>query len=122
MGNVYFQQGALKEAENSYKKAIEKTGSPEACNNLAWLYYTSGTRRDEAEQLAARAVELSPESDAFRDTLKKIREKQDWSTHQGAAAGPYTRIFPSGSPINSPITQKVVSRRAAPSSNAFRSS
>ena len=78
MGNVYFQQGALAEAEKSYKRAIEKTGSPEAYNNLAWLYYTSGTKRDEAEQLAARAVELSPASDAFRDTLKKIREKQDW--------------------------------------------
>ena len=73
--------------------------------------------------MAARAVELSPESDAFRDTLKKIREKQDWSMHQGAAARTYTRIFPFGSAINSPITQKVVLRFGLPpSSNAFRSS
>jgi Flp pilus assembly protein TadD len=78
MGNVYFRQGALAEAKKSYKRAIEKTGSPEAYNNLAWLYYTSGTGRDEAERLAAHAVELSPASDAFRDTLKKIREKQNW--------------------------------------------
>jgi len=122
VGNVYFQKGALGEAEKSYHSAIEKTGSPEACNNLAWLYYTSGTNRDEAERLAAHAVELSPESDAFRDTLKRIREKQDWSTHQNPAAGTYTRIFPFGSAINSPITQKVVLRRDAPSSNASRSS
>ncbi len=79
MGNIYFQQGSLGEAIKSYKKAITKTGSPEAYNNLAWLYYVSGTKRDEAEQLAARAVELSPASDAFRDTLEKIREKKDWS-------------------------------------------
>ncbi len=78
MGNVYFQKGALADAIGSYKKAIAKTASPEACNNLAWLYYTSGTNRDEAEQLAARAVELSPSSDAFKDTLRKIKEKEDW--------------------------------------------
>ena len=78
MGNVAFRKGALSDAEKSYKKAIEKTGSPEAYNNLAWLYYTSGAERDEAERLSARAVELSPASDAFRDTFKKIREKQDW--------------------------------------------
>ena len=78
MGNVYFQQGALSDAIKSYKKAIAETQSVEACNNLAWLYYTSGAERDEAERLSARAVELSPASDAFRDTFKKIREKQDW--------------------------------------------
>ncbi len=77
-GNIYFRQGVLADAEKSYKKAIEKTHSPEAYNNLAWLYYTSGTKKDEAEHLAARAVELSPASDAFRDTLKRIREKRDW--------------------------------------------
>ena len=75
MGNVYFQQKALPEAEKAYRRAIDKTGSPEAYNNLAWLYYTSGTKTGEAEKLAARAVELSPESEVFRDTLEKIRER-----------------------------------------------
>ena len=77
IGNIHFQQKAFPDAEKSYRKAIEKTGSPEAYNNLAWLYYVTGTRAREAEQLAAKAVELSPGSEAFRDTLKKIREKQD---------------------------------------------
>lgn len=76
MGNVYFAQKDFSQAESSYRKAMKKTGSPEAYNNLAWLYYTEGRRIDEAEQLAAKAVELSPESEAFKDTLQNIREKR----------------------------------------------
>ncbi len=70
IGNVYFGQGRLPEAEKAYKKAITKTDSAEACNNLAWLYYTTGSNMDEAERLARKAVDLSPESEAFKDTLK----------------------------------------------------
>jgi len=77
VGNVYFQRGAFNDAEKSYRKAIRKTGSPEAYNNLAWLYYTNGVRLGEAEQLALKAVELAPESEGFRDTLDKIREKEN---------------------------------------------
>jgi tetratricopeptide (TPR) repeat protein len=76
-GNVYFRQNAFDDAEGSYEKAIKETNSPEAYNNLAWLYYTRGVKLDEAEQLAARAVELSPASEGFRDTLDRIREKRD---------------------------------------------
>ncbi|MGD0228877.1 MAG: tetratricopeptide repeat protein [Syntrophorhabdales bacterium] len=76
MGNVYFEQKGFADAENSYRKAIEKAESPEAYNNLAWLYYTGGGNLDEAERLAAKAVELSPGSETFRDTLAKIREKR----------------------------------------------
>jgi len=75
-GNVYFQQDAFGNAEKSYRKAIEKTGSPEAYNNLAWLYYTKGVKIEEAEELAAKAVSLSPDSEGFRDTLDKIRENR----------------------------------------------
>ena len=75
MGNVHFRQGAFDDAEKCYRKAIERTGSPEACNNLAWLYYTKGTNAGEAERLAKTAVERDPGSAAFRDTLEKIREK-----------------------------------------------
>jgi tetratricopeptide (TPR) repeat protein len=76
MGNVYFQKKAFAEAEKSYRKAIDKTGSAEAYNNLAWLYYTGGSRLDEAERLAMKAVELSPGSATYADTLEKIRARQ----------------------------------------------
>ncbi len=75
-GNVFFQKNDLSAAEKSYRKAIEKTGSAEAYNNLAWLYYTSDKNLQEAEELARKAVELSPQSETFRDTLQKIREKR----------------------------------------------
>lgn len=75
-GNVYFQQNDFDSAEKAYRKAIKKTGSPEAHNNLAWLYYTNDVKLDEAERLAERAVELSPASAGFKDTLDKIRKKR----------------------------------------------
>ncbi len=74
-GNVYFQKNDMKRAEASYKKAIEKTGDPRAYNNLAWLYYTTGEHLEEAERLARKAVELSPDSPDFVDTLDKIVTK-----------------------------------------------
>ncbi len=76
IGNVYFQQNRAKEAEKAYEKAIKKTESAEAYNNLAWLYYTTNSKLDEAEQLALKATERAPQSEAFKDTLQKIREKR----------------------------------------------
>jgi tetratricopeptide (TPR) repeat protein len=76
MGNVYFQKGDLKQAEKSYRRAIDKTNDARAYNNLAWLYYTTGERLDEAEDLARKAVELAPDSLDFHDTLQKIIEKR----------------------------------------------
>ena len=75
-GNVYFAQKKFTEATKSYKKAIAKTDSPEARNNLAWLYLVTDVKLDEAERLAEKAVELSPQSEGFRDTLEKIRAKR----------------------------------------------
>jgi len=74
VGNVYFQKKSFPDAEKAYKKAIEKTNSAEARNNLAWLYYTTGSHMDEAEALARKAVELIPESEEFKDTLRKIED------------------------------------------------
>jgi tetratricopeptide (TPR) repeat protein len=77
MGNVYFQQEQMTKARKAYEKAIDKTESAEAYNNLAWLYYTTdATKLDEAEQLALKATERAPQSEAFKDTLRKIREKR----------------------------------------------
>jgi len=76
VGNVYFQRKAYSDAEKAYRKAIDKTNSAEARNNLAWLYYATGSNLDEAEALARKAVELSPESEDFKDTLTKIEERR----------------------------------------------
>ena len=49
----------------------------DAYNNLAWLYYTKKENLDEAESLAAKAIELNPEKrDVYQDTLDKIRESK----------------------------------------------
>jgi tetratricopeptide (TPR) repeat protein len=75
-GNILFQKKEYGQAEKSYKKAIQKAQSPDAYNNLAWLYYTIERNLDEAERLAGKAVELAPESPGFKDTLETIRGKR----------------------------------------------
>jgi tetratricopeptide (TPR) repeat protein len=76
MGNIYFQKNDFVNAEKYYRKAIKKTDDPRAYNNLAWIYYTMDTELQEAEKLARKAVELSPDSVDFKDTLDRIIEKR----------------------------------------------
>ena len=75
IGNIYFQKQDLDEAEGYYRKALEKDpGNADACNNLAWLYYTKGRNLAEAEELALRALTLNPsKKDLYQDTLDRIR-------------------------------------------------
>lgn len=75
MGNLYFQRGEDRMAESSYKKAIKFSGDPRAYNNLAWLYFTMNRDMKKAEELARKAVSLSPESKDFKDTLSQIHNK-----------------------------------------------
>ncbi len=75
IGNLYFKKGEYESAEAAYENAIKKSGDPRAYNNLAWLYYTTGRDMGKAEELARKAVSLSPESEEFKDTLNKIRKK-----------------------------------------------
>jgi len=75
MANLYFQKKEFGKAEKLYEKAIARTGDPRAYNNLAWLYYTTGGDLQKAEELARKAVELSPRSPEFVDTLARIREQ-----------------------------------------------
>jgi tetratricopeptide (TPR) repeat protein len=79
LGNAHFQKNELVEAEKYYKKAIKRDPkNADACNNLAWLYYTKREKLDEAENLALRAIELNPLKDnIYRDTLEKIREMKN---------------------------------------------
>lgn len=76
MGNIYFQKHDYEEAEYNYKKAIKKDpGNADAYNNLAWLYYLTLEKIDEAEKLALKAIELNPaKKEVYIDTLKRIRE------------------------------------------------
>ncbi len=76
LGNIYFQQKKFSRAERSYRKAIRKTHASQAYNNLAWLYYTTDAHLDDGERLAAQAVEMSPDTREFRDTLERIKEKR----------------------------------------------
>jgi tetratricopeptide (TPR) repeat protein len=76
IGNVSFQQNDFDEAEKAYKFSIRKTDDPKAYNNLAWLYLISDRNLKEAEGLARRAIELSPDTQDFKDTLTKIIEKR----------------------------------------------
>ncbi|MBI5097816.1 MAG: tetratricopeptide repeat protein [Nitrospirae bacterium] len=75
IGNLYFKKGDYESAEAAYENAIKKSGDPRAYNNLAWLYYTTGREMGKAEELARKAVSLSPASEDFKDTLNKIRKK-----------------------------------------------
>ena len=75
IGNLYFQKGEYERAEEAYEIAIKKSGDPKAYNNLAWLYYTTDRNMNKAEELAEKAVSLSPGSEDYKDTLNKIRQK-----------------------------------------------
>jgi tetratricopeptide (TPR) repeat protein len=75
LGNVFFLQRNYAAAEDEYRRAIDKLpDNPRPYNNLAWLYYTEGTKLEEAESLARRAVALAPpgEDGPYRDTLEHI--------------------------------------------------
>jgi len=90
-GNIYLQKKSYEEAESNYRTAIDKTKDPRAYNNLAWLYFTQDIRLEEAEKLARKALELSPDSQDFKDTLDKIVEKRKMIVPRetpGASADP----------------------------------
>jgi tetratricopeptide (TPR) repeat protein len=58
VGNLSFESGALGEAEQRYREALEVAPHhPGASNNLAMVYLSRGERLDEAERLATDALE-----------------------------------------------------------------
>jgi tetratricopeptide (TPR) repeat protein len=75
LGNVSFQKEDLDGAERYYRKALENDpGNADACNNLAWLYYTKKENLDEAQELALKALALNPsKKELYQDTLDRIR-------------------------------------------------
>lgn len=74
LGNLSFEKGALKEAEDFYHRALVTAPEhPSANNNLAVVYLKQGQRIDEAEQLARRALEKAgPLRPYVLDTMAKI--------------------------------------------------
>ncbi len=69
LGNLAAAEGARRDAEGWYRRAIRIGGSQAApaANNLAWLYYTQGQRLSEAVALARQAIAWEPRP-AFFDT------------------------------------------------------
>jgi tetratricopeptide (TPR) repeat protein len=61
----------VKEAEKSYRRAIEKTHDARAYNNLAWLYYTRRPS-EEAEELARKLWNSRPILLTFRIRCGKL--------------------------------------------------
>ncbi len=77
MGNLYFTRGEIAFAEEHYLQALEEDpDNADACNNLAWLYFSSGKNLAEAYRLVRRALQLNPsKSEIYLDTLEQIKEK-----------------------------------------------
>lgn len=77
LGNIFYGQNRLPEAEAEYRAALERLpGNPEVMNNLAWVLLARGRTLDEAQELAERAVARAPSDAAkaaYQDTLTAIR-------------------------------------------------
>jgi tetratricopeptide (TPR) repeat protein len=78
LGNSLSRSGRTTEAEAAYRSAIAiDPANRDALNNLAWLLLEEGTRLDEAEALARRALEAGgPDENLVRDTLERILRKK----------------------------------------------
>ena len=76
LGNIYYGKGEYSVAEGYYRKVIKKKPDlADAYNNLAWMFYRSGTNLKEAETLSQKALELDPSNDNYKDTFKAIGER-----------------------------------------------
>jgi len=76
LGNIYYGKGKYSVAEGYYRKVIKKKPDlADAYNNLAWMFYCSGTNLKEAEALSQKALGLDPSNDTYKDTFKAIGER-----------------------------------------------
>jgi tetratricopeptide (TPR) repeat protein len=76
LGNIYYEKGEYSVAERYYRKVIENNPDlADAYNNLAWMFYCSGTNLKEAEELSQKALELDPSNANYKDTFKAIGER-----------------------------------------------
>ncbi len=76
-GALLQQLGRSGDAEKSYRAALKVNSRlPDAYNNLAWMAAESGKNLDQAEAWGKKAIELSPETADFHDTLGWIYRAQ----------------------------------------------
>jgi hypothetical protein len=75
LGNAEATRRRSDEAERAYRRALEiSPDDRDALNNLAWLLLEEGTRLEEAEALAARAVsQPGPDRPLVQHTLGEIQ-------------------------------------------------
>jgi tetratricopeptide (TPR) repeat protein len=78
LGNVLLKQRRLREAANSFARAVELDAqNADAMNNLAYTYSEMGQDLDEATRLCERAATLLPARKAYYlDTLGGVLLKQ----------------------------------------------
>lgn len=79
LGNVEAAAGRWSRAEREYRRAlVDLPGDPDPPNNLAIALVRRGRRLDEAETLAACAVELAAGRDSlYRATLAEVRAARE---------------------------------------------
>ncbi len=96
-GNLSFESGALQEAEDSYRRALEAAPDhPGAGNNLAMVYLSRGERLDEAERLAGKALEQAgPLRPYVLDTLTRIYARTGRYREAEAALAEAEAVAPS---------------------------
>ncbi len=73
LGDDARAQEAYEECERLYRDRIAtRPNRPPEYNNLAWFFVTHDMKLDEALKLSRTSVEMSPETDAYLDTLAEI--------------------------------------------------
>ncbi|MEZ4475129.1 MAG: DUF3857 domain-containing protein [bacterium] len=74
LGDVAAEVGRPDVAERAYRRAVDLAPrDARLLNNLAWLLRDRASARDEALELAAKAVAVEPAFDAAWDTLAELR-------------------------------------------------
>ena len=91
--------GQVKEAETMYRKALQLDGANvTALNNLAFLLANSGTKLDEAQQMAEKVTRRDPRSE-YSDTLgwiylkKGLHDSAIQIFSKAVAAEPKTPVY-----------------------------
>jgi len=110
LGNLSFAGGALQEAADYYRQALDAEPThPGAGNNLAMVYLARGDQLDEAERLARQALE---QGGALRpyvlETLARIYMRQGRDREAEAALDEAEALAP---PENTALRERVAESR-----------
>lgn len=120
MGMSYYTQKQWTRAEEFLRRClIKKPKEPAVWNNLAMVcMYTE--RYDEGLKLAAKALELIPESAEVKDTMKQIREAREKAKETAAqpknGADPKKTASREKNPAKRPEPKKAAPAKTPPAS------